>query len=30
MLEDYINKLKPEVLKIFKKDSSGHDITHLQ
>lgn len=30
MLEDYINKLKPEVLKILKKDSSGHDITHLQ
>lgn len=30
MLEDYINKLRPEVLKIFKNDSSGHDITHLE
>lgn len=30
MLEDYINKLKPEVLKLFKNDSSGHDITHLE
>lgn len=30
MLEEYINKLKPEVLKLFKNDSSGHDITHLE
>lgn len=30
MLEDYINKLRPEVLKLFKNDSSGHDITHLE
>ncbi len=30
MLEDYINKLRPEVLKLFKDDSSGHDITHLE
>ena len=30
MLEEYINKLKPEVLKLFKEDSSGHDITHLE
>lgn len=30
MLEEYINKLKPEVLELFKDDSSGHDITHLE
>lgn len=30
MLEEYISKLKPEVLKLFKEDSSGHDITHLE
>ena len=30
MLEEYINRLKPEVLKLFKEDSSGHDITHLE
>lgn len=30
MLEDYINRLKPEILKIFKNDSSGHDISHLE
>ena len=29
-VEDYINKLRPEVLKLFKNDSSGHDITHLE
>lgn len=30
MLEDYINKLKPEVLKLFKNDFGAHDITHLE
>ena len=30
MLEDYINQLKPLVLKLFLKDSSGHDISHLE
>lgn len=30
MLEDYINKLRPEVLKLFKNDFSGHDIIHLE
>lgn len=30
MLESYIEKLKPYVLNLFKNDSSGHDITHLQ
>ena len=30
MLENYINQLKPYVLDLFKKDSSGHDITHLE
>lgn len=29
MLEDYINDLKPYVIDLFKKDSSGHDISHL-
>ena len=30
MLEDYINKLRPLVLELFSKDSSGHDISHLE
>lgn len=30
MIEEYIEKLKPEVLKLFSRDSSGHDITHLE
>lgn len=30
MIEEYINKLKPYVLDIFSKDSSGHDISHLE
>lgn len=30
MLNNYINQLKPYVLDLFKKDSSGHDITHLE
>ena len=29
MLENYINELKPYVIDLFKKDSSGHDISHL-
>ena len=29
MLEEYIENLKPYVLKIFGNDSSGHDMTHL-
>lgn len=30
MLESYIENLKPYVMELFKKDSSGHDISHLQ
>lgn len=30
MLEKYISLLKPKVIEIFKKDSSGHDIWHLE
>lgn len=29
MLENYIEELKPYVIELFKKDSSGHDISHL-
>ena len=29
MLEEYIEQLKPHVIELFKKDSSGHDISHL-
>lgn len=29
MLEKYINQLTPFVIELFKKDSSGHDISHL-
>ena len=29
MLEKYIDELKPYVIDLFKKDSSGHDISHL-
>lgn len=29
MLEEYIEKLKPYVIELFKSDSSGHDISHL-
>lgn len=27
---DYIEKLRPYVIDLFKKDSSGHDISHLE
>lgn len=30
MLEEYIEKLKPFVIELFKNDSSGHDIGHLE
>ncbi len=30
MLEKYINLLRPEVKTIFSKDSSGHNISHLE
>ena len=30
MIEEYIETLRPEVLKLFKDESSGHDITHLE
>ena len=30
MLEDYIEKIKPFVINLFKDDSSGHDISHLE
>lgn len=29
MLEEYIKKLQPYVISMFKLDSSGHDINHL-
>ncbi len=29
MLEDYIKKLRPIIINLFKKESSGHDINHL-
>ena len=30
MLEEYIEELKPVVKKLFKNDSTGHDISHLE
>lgn len=30
MLEKYVEQLKPLVLELFKDDSSGHDISHLE
>ena len=30
MLEQYIENLKPYIIKLFKDDSSGHDISHLE
>lgn len=30
MLEKFITLLRPEVKSIFAKDSSGHDISHLE
>ncbi|MBQ6860912.1 MAG: HD domain-containing protein [Clostridia bacterium] len=30
MLEKYIETIKPYVLDLFKNDSSGHDISHLE
>lgn len=30
MLEEYIKQLKPFVKELFKNDSSGHDISHLE
>ena len=30
MLEKYINTIRPFVLELFKDDSSGHDISHLE
>lgn len=30
MLEEYIKKLRPFVIELFEKDSSGHDISHLE
>lgn len=30
MLEKYIEDLRPLVIELFKKDSSGHDISHLE
>lgn len=29
MLEDYIKIIKPYIIELFSKDSSGHDISHL-
>ena len=30
MLEKYIEDLRPLVIELFRKDSSGHDISHLE
>lgn len=30
MLENYIEKLRPLIIELFKSDSSGHDISHLE
>ena len=30
MLENYIEELKPFVIELFKNDSTGHDISHLE
>lgn len=30
MLEKYVEELKPVIIERFKKDSSGHDISHLE
>ena len=30
MIEKYIEELRPYVIELFGKDSSGHDITHLE
>jgi len=30
MLEKYIEELKPFVIELFKNDSTGHDISHLE
>jgi len=30
MLDNYINLLRPKVEKMFKSESSGHDISHLE
>lgn len=30
MIEEYINKLRPAVFKLFSDDFSGHDIGHLE
>lgn len=30
MLESYIEKLRPFIIEFFGKDSSGHDIGHLE
>lgn len=30
MLEEYIKKIRPFVIELFKNDSSGHDISHLE
>jgi len=30
MINEYIEQLRPEVLRLFKNESSGHDITHLE
>ena len=30
MLEEYIEKLRPFVIELFKNDSTGHDISHLE
>lgn len=30
MLEEYIKELRPFVVELFRKDSSGHDISHLE
>ena len=29
MLQHYIEIIKPHIIKLFKSDSTGHDISHL-
>ncbi len=29
-MKNYIEELKPYIIELFKKDSSGHDISHLE
>lgn len=30
MLEKYLNEIEPQVIELFKNDSTGHDLNHLK